>query len=294
MLTSTTTYSTIIIVAYKVPVPPSQVPQPTFKSGSSATHSFQCPPVIVWFPLWHGVGGGSWLNPRPPPQEPSSHPNTSNCHHYHQSFYGDTTSITITIAISGASASLPPGLLPIHKNLPICDFLPTLRLPRTASSPHAEQVFIGISAVGNAHSAIFLGPLNLLCLKVDRCSMQIICCPIHITWQSADERMAVWLPKLYSFAKSLALGCDRLQNILSKNPMQGQFQAIKMAHRLFHWGSKSVQLVQCTLYNWSREAPPPKNGIFWEFFPKKGGGGLLKSQNFCKFTKCFFVCKNHS
>ena len=36
-----------------------------------------------------------------------------------------------------------------------------------------------------------------------------------------------------------------------------------------------------------------KNGIFWEFVPK-GGGGLLKSQNFCKFTKCFFVCQNHS
>ena len=26
--------------------------------------------------------------------------------------------------------------------------------------------------------------------------------------------------------------------------MQGQFQAIKMAYRLFHWGSKSVQLAQ--------------------------------------------------
>ena len=168
--------------------------------------------------------------------------------------------IPLTIVISGASATLPPGLLPIHKNLTICDLLPSIRLPRTAASSHAEQVFIGISAVGNAHRAIFLGPLNLLCLKVDRCSMQIICCPIHITWQSADERMAVWLPKLYSFAKSLALGCDRLQNILSKNPMQGQFQAIKMAHRLLHWGSKSVQLVQCTLYNWSRRlwlcAPP--------------------------------------
>ena len=34
-----------------------------------------------------------------------------------------------------------------------------------------------------------------------------------------------------------------------------------------------------------------KNGIFWEFFPK-GGGSLFKSQNFSKFTKCFFVCQN--
>ena len=40
--------------------------------------------------------------------------------------------------------------------------------------------------------------------------------------------------------------------------------------------------------------PKKINGIFWEFFPKGGGGGLFKSQNFCKFTKCFFVCQNHS
>ena len=32
-----------------------------------------------------------------------------------------------------------------------------------------------------------------------------------------------------------------------------------------------------------------KNGIF-----PKGGGGLLNSQNFCKFTKLFLVCQNHS
>ena len=35
-----------------------------------------------------------------------------------------------------------------------------------------------------------------------------------------------------------------------------------------------------------RDAVQKKNGIFWEFFPK-GGEGLFKSQNFCKFTKCF-------
>ena len=32
------------------------------------------------------------------------------------------------------------------------------------------------------------------------------------------------------------------------------------------------------------------NDIIWEFFPT-WGGGLPKSQNFCKFTKYFFVCQ---
>ena len=36
-----------------------------------------------------------------------------------------------------------------------------------------------------------------------------------------------------------------------------------------------------------------KKRDFLGIFPK-GGGGLLKSQNFCKFTKCFFVCQNNS
>ena len=38
-----------------------------------------------------------------------------------------------------------------------------------------------------------------------------------------------------------------------------------------------------------RDAAPPKKRDFWGIFPK-GGGGLFKSQNFCKFTKCF--CQN--
>ena len=39
--------------------------------------------------------------------------------------------------------------------------------------------------------------------------------------------------------------------------------------------------------------PPQKTGFFGNF-SQRGGGGLFKSQNFCKFTKCFFVCQNHS
>ena len=42
-----------------------------------------------------------------------------------------------------------------------------------------------------------------------------------------------------------------------------------------------------------RYALKKKNDIIWEFFPT-WGGGLPKSQNFCKFTKYFFVCQIHS
>ena len=45
--------------------------------------------------------------------------------------------------------------------------------------------------------------------------------------------------------------------------------------------------------NQVRDAAEKKRD-FLGIFPKGGGGGLLKSQNFCKFTKCFFVCQNHS
>ena len=44
----------------------------------------------------------------------------------------------------------------------------------------------------------------------------------------------------------------------------------------------TVQTVFVQIYN-----------IIWEFFTT-WGGGLPKSQNFCKFTKYFFVCQIHS
>ena len=44
---------------------------------------------------------------------------------------------------------------------------------------------------------------------------------------------------------------------------------------------------------WLRYAFKKKNDIIWEIFPT-WGGGLPKSQNFCKFTKYFFVCQIHS
>ena len=37
-----------------------------------------------------------------------------------------------------------------------------------------------------------------------------------------------------------------------------------------------------------------KKTILFGNFSRHGGGGLPKSQNFCKFTKYFFVCKIHS
>ena len=43
-----------------------------------------------------------------------------------------------------------------------------------------------------------------------------------------------------------------------------------------------------------RDATPPKKRDFLGIFPKGGGEGLLNSQNFCKLTKLFLVCQNHS
>ena len=37
-----------------------------------------------------------------------------------------------------------------------------------------------------------------------------------------------------------------------------------------------------------------KKTILFGNFSQHGGGGLPKSQNFCKFTKYFFVCQIHS
>ena len=37
-----------------------------------------------------------------------------------------------------------------------------------------------------------------------------------------------------------------------------------------------------------------KKRYYLGIFPNMGGGGLPKSQNFCKFTKYFFVCQIHS
>ena len=39
---------------------------------------------------------------------------------------------------------------------------------------------------------------------------------------------------------------------------------------------------------------PKKNTGFFGNFSQRGGGGLLNSQNFCKLTKVFLVCQNHS
>ena len=43
-----------------------------------------------------------------------------------------------------------------------------------------------------------------------------------------------------------------------------------------------------------RYAVKRKKRYYLGIFPNMGGGGLPKSQNFCKFTKYFFVCQIHS
>ena len=62
------------------------------------------------------------------------------------------------------------------------------------------------------------------------------------------------------------------------------------------WNSKSRTWQSQSVCEWAsavRDAAQKKTGFFGNF-SQRGGGGLLKSQNFCKFTKCFFVCQNHS
>ena len=56
-----------------------------------------------------------------------------------------------------------------------------------------------------------------------------------------------------------------------------------------------LPMVACTPKNYCHlgTLSKKKNEIIWEFFPT-WGGGLPKSQNFCKFTKYFFVCQIHS
>ena len=54
----------------------------------------------------------------------------------------------------------------------------------------------------------------------------------------------------------------------------------------FHAGQGCPSLIK-------GRCPKKKTGFFGNF-SQRGGEGLLKSQNFCKFTKCFFVCQNHS
>ena len=43
-----------------------------------------------------------------------------------------------------------------------------------------------------------------------------------------------------------------------------------------------------------RDALKKKLRDYLGIFPNIGGVGLLNSQNFCKLTKCFFVCQIHS
>ena len=57
----------------------------------------------------------------------------------------------------------------------------------------------------------------------------------------------------------------------------------------------------CTATNKNCTAKPKlfryalkKKRYYLGIFPNMGGGGLPKSQNFCKFTKYFFVCQIHS
>ena len=69
---------------------------------------------------------------------------------------------------------------------------------------------------------------------------------------------------------------------------------------------KSLVTTHLDIRSYSSHAPPQetktniryvakqKKRYYLGIFPNMGGGGLPKSQNFCKFTKYFFVCQIHS
>ena len=60
---------------------------------------------------------------------------------------------------------------------------------------------------------------------------------------------------------------------------------------LFIWCFRNVSKYKNELI-FIRYALKKNTGLFWNF--SQHGGGLPNSQNFCKFTKYFFVCQIHS
>ena len=55
-----------------------------------------------------------------------------------------------------------------------------------------------------------------------------------------------------------------------------------------------VQLALIVITNTHLGTLSKKKTTLFGKFSQHGGGGLPKSQNFCKFTKYFFVCQIHS
>ena len=62
--------------------------------------------------------------------------------------------------------------------------------------------------------------------------------------------------------------------------------------------SNTDVLLACFAYSIPNVRQPrdttPKKIVFFGNFSQRGGEGLLNSQNFCKLTKLFLVCQNHS
>ena len=72
---------------------------------------------------------------------------------------------------------------------------------------------------------------------------------------------------------------------------QDRFPTSKLAKRP---GKKISKMNDGVNNFFIRYALKEKKTILFGNFSQHGGGGLPKSQNFCKFTKYFFVCQIHS
>ena len=116
------------------------------------------------------------------------------------------------------------------------------------------------------------------CLKVNRCVHGHLCVLEAIMFLFSSTKTTTSEHKLRPFLSITTI-------VRHKTYWLTQLHAIENVK-----GHKSHKLLQTTII---RYALKKKNGIIWEFFPT-WGGGLPKSQNFCKFTKYFFVCQIHS
>ena len=84
-----------------------------------------------------------------------------------------------------------------------------------------------------------------------------------------------------AFRCDFYLECEKF-NLCAKQSINICRERTQELHILFGWFHCNV-----------RYALKEKKTILFGNFSQQGGGGLPKSQNFCKFTKYFFVCQIH-
>ena len=121
---------------------------------------------------------------------------------------------------------------------------------------------------------------------------------LFLTYLNFKPRLKLKRETKVRFARFVAVGhwtgvCTAvfsISKVQAKNQIRERNRMIHIMIRTLCWRGTLDRCMYCRL----RDAPQKNKRDFLGIFPKGGGGGLFKSQNFCKFTKCFFVCQNHS